>query len=112
MSATDRDRSLEGAPELQRFLWRLARALSRDDASAADLVQDAWVAALRSPPDDDRRLGGWLRKTLRNLAIDRGRKESRRVRHESAAAVPVGTSAGLPNRRPNPSGAKPAVATT
>ncbi len=76
----------ERIDELTTGLRRLARGLVRSDADAEDLVQDAWVAALRSPPDDERRLGGWLRRTLRNLAADRRLGEARRARHEQAAA--------------------------
>ncbi len=69
-------------------LRALARGLVRSAADADDLVQDTWVTALRHRPDDEGRLGGWLRKTLRNLAVNRRIDEARRARREAAAAVP------------------------
>ncbi len=84
--------------ELTRGLRRLARGLVQGDADADDLVQDAWVAALRSPPDDPARLGGWLRRTLRNLAIDRRDAAARRRGHENAVAQPAESSDPDPGR--------------
>src|SRR5690606_23864875 len=47
-------------------LRRLARALTADDATADDLVQDTWVAALRNPPGEDRPVRPWLSTVMRN----------------------------------------------
>lgn len=66
-----------------RILAR-ARRLSRDEAEAADLVQDALVAALeagRQPLDRDEDLP-WMFGVLKNLAALRGRTESRRRHRE------------------------------
>ena len=81
-----RDPQIFGAPSAERIesltsgLRRLARGLVRDPSDAEDLVQDVWVAALRSRPDDEGRLGAWFRRTLRNKAIDRRRDAARRAR--------------------------------
>ncbi len=75
-----------GPDELARhaaFLTRLARALAgRDEAD--DLVQDAYVAALRHPPDADRPARPWFAQVLRNLVRMRHRGESRRRERETA----------------------------
>lgn len=68
----------------------LARSLVRDAGLAEDLVQDTWLAALRSPPSDRRNLRGWLGRVLTNAARERGRRAGARERVESSA-VP-GTS--------------------
>ena len=65
----------------------LARELARDAHEADELVQDAWVAALRTRPD--RRAGSlraWFAKVLRNAASQRARAERRRRDHEREAA--------------------------
>jgi len=75
------------ADELARhaaFLLRLARALvsGRDDAD--DLVQDAYVAALRHPPDADRPARPWFAQVVRNLVRMRRRGEARRRERDGA----------------------------
>jgi RNA polymerase sigma factor (sigma-70 family) len=75
-----------GADELAQhaaFLTRLARALAGRD-EAEDLVQDAFVAALRHPPDADRPARPWFAQVLRNLVRMRRRGESRRRERETA----------------------------
>ena len=65
--------------------------LARDlvgSAEAEDVVQDAWVQALRRPPTTEENLGGWLMRITRNLAFNRGRARVRRRVHESSAARP------------------------
>ncbi len=68
----------------------LARSLVRDDSAADDLVQEAWVDALRSPPVHGAGLRGWLATILRRRARDAWRSESRRAVREEAAARPEG----------------------
>ncbi len=67
-----------------KWVLHLARALSRDDASAADLAQDAWVRALERPPAHGGALRAWFGTVVRNLARDRARSAERRERRESA----------------------------
>jgi len=64
----------------------LARVLIDQDDVAEDLVQDTWLVALRSHPDDDRPLGPWLGGVLRNLIYKRRRAEARRKHRERTAA--------------------------
>ncbi|MEM7308094.1 MAG: sigma-70 family RNA polymerase sigma factor [Planctomycetota bacterium] len=68
------------------WLRALARSLVRDPASADDLVQDTWATALASPPSDERPLGPWLARVLRNRARQRARGESRRALREASAS--------------------------
>ena len=62
----------EPASDFERLLehvgWarRLAASLARGH-DAEDLVQDTWVAALRSPPDPGSPAKPWLKSVLRNL---------------------------------------------
>jgi RNA polymerase sigma-70 factor (ECF subfamily) len=73
-------------------LQALARSLVGAD-DAEDVVQDAAVAALRTPPQ---RLGSWLSATVRNLAHMRRRSAARRRAHERAAAVSAVDEANEP----------------
>jgi RNA polymerase sigma-70 factor (ECF subfamily) len=71
---------------LQHSSWirRLARSLVRDDAAADDLVQETWMAALRSPPRAGETVRPWLAEVLRNLLRARFRSDIRRTRREDA----------------------------
>jgi RNA polymerase sigma-70 factor (ECF subfamily) len=64
------------------FLSRLARGLTGDEHAAADLVQDAYVAALEHPPRSRSALGGWLARVVRNRAFNRRRGDARRSERE------------------------------
>lgn len=68
---------------LAERVWveRLARSLVADDATAADIVQQTWLAAVESPPRSSPR--GWLARVVRNAAFQSHRVATRRARHES-----------------------------
>lgn len=68
------------------WLGNLARSLVRDGATAEDIVQETWVAALRSAPREPGRLKPWLARVLANLAHRSYRTRERRARHEALAA--------------------------
>src|SRR5262245_16146619 len=70
----------------QAFVRRLAHELVRDAARADDLVQDAWVQALRHPPHVAAAARGWFRTVLRNLATRGVRDDDRRGERERSAA--------------------------
>jgi RNA polymerase sigma factor (sigma-70 family) len=70
----------------REWVRRLARSLVHDDASADDLEQRTWVAALRSPPGHATSVRAWLARVVRRQALDSFRAHGRRERHESAAA--------------------------
>jgi DNA-directed RNA polymerase specialized sigma24 family protein len=60
------------------FLRGLARSLVLDESRADDVVQEAYMAALRRPPPPRVRLRAWLAAVTRNLAL-RSRRTDRRV---------------------------------
>src|SRR5262245_9106447 len=66
-------------------LTRLAAAILRDPHTAEDVVQDAYVAAIRRPPPDGARAVPWFAGVVRHLALSRLRADARRRRHELAA---------------------------
>jgi RNA polymerase sigma-70 factor (ECF subfamily) len=80
--------AIETLLEERRWVRALARSLVRDDATADDVAQDAWVAAIAHPPADAATSRGWFAVVMRNLARARGRSESRRLRREEAVARP------------------------
>jgi RNA polymerase sigma-70 factor (ECF subfamily) len=73
---------------LEHAAWarRLARELVADAAAADDVVQEAWLAATRKPPSEDRPLRQWLGRVLRNAARQRSRSERRRAAREHVSA--------------------------
>ncbi len=66
----------------------LARSLVRDPDRADDLVQRAWLAALRHPPADSAQPRRWLAAVMRNLARDDAREASSREAREREVARP------------------------
>ena len=68
------------------WLRSLAASLVGDRATADDLVQDTYVAALRRPPSTDRPVKPWLSRVLRNAARFRWRSETNRSARETALA--------------------------
>jgi RNA polymerase sigma-70 factor, ECF subfamily len=75
-----------------------ARHLTRDPDAAADLVQDTFERALRSPPRvlEGGNVRGWLFVILRNLYIDRCRagRQHRDVAFDEAAVARASAPAG------------------
>jgi RNA polymerase sigma factor (sigma-70 family) len=67
------------------WVRRLALSLARDEASAADLEQRTWLAALLHPPHGRGSVRAWLGRVLRNLARNAHRADGRRHAYESAA---------------------------
>lgn len=70
------------------WLRRLARRLAADEASAEDLLQDAWSVALGAPAASARSGPAWMAGVVRRLALRRRRDEGARRRRESQAARP------------------------
>ena len=66
-------------------LRRLARSLLYDSHRADDVVQEAWLAALRREREPAE-LGSWLAGTVRRLASNSRRGEARRIEHERRSA--------------------------
>jgi RNA polymerase sigma-70 factor (ECF subfamily) len=73
------------------WLRRLATHLVRD-GDAADVVQQTWLAALRSPPARHRPARPWLAEVLRNFARRTHRDGLTRRRYESSAGEAVVSS--------------------
>ncbi len=71
------------------WLRALARSLVADLATADDLVQETWLAALRRPPRERGNLRAWLGRVLKNAAFQRARSEGRRVQRELEAGEPT-----------------------
>src|SRR5438067_11216143 len=82
------------APSIEALLahadWvrALARRLVADPARADDIAQEAWVAAIESPPRDARNVKGWLASIVRDTAREIGRSERRRTAREHHASKP------------------------
>lgn len=74
--------------EQSAWLGALARSLVRDDATAQDVVQETWLAALAHAPREHGRLKPWLARVLANAARKHGRSETRRANRERVAARP------------------------
>ncbi len=72
--------------EHAEFLSRLATGLLGDEHAAADVVQDAYVAALERPPADAAGLRGWLARVVQNRAFNARRSDARRRDHEAYVA--------------------------
>jgi RNA polymerase sigma-70 factor (ECF subfamily) len=83
--------SIEQLLDHARWAEGFARMLVRDDAD--DLAQDAWVAALRTPPAAPARPRAWLAGVLRNTARMRFRGDTRRKAREQHDAPPEPPSA-------------------
>jgi RNA polymerase sigma-70 factor (ECF subfamily) len=75
----ERVRFEEDLLELADDAWRVARRLSRDPAEAEDLVQEAYVRAIRSwrSYEPGTNLRAWLLRIVHNLAIDNARRRQR-----------------------------------
>jgi RNA polymerase sigma-70 factor (ECF subfamily) len=74
--------------EHARWVRGLARCLTHDDASADDLAQDAWIAALRNPPALEGETRGWLGAVMRNRRRMELRSDRRRLARESSTVDP------------------------
>ncbi len=75
---------LQGLLSHATWLRRLADHLARGTSEAGgDLVQETWVAALRSPPALDRPARPWLAEVLRNSFRKRLRARQRLQRREA-----------------------------
>jgi RNA polymerase sigma-70 factor (ECF subfamily) len=64
------------------FVRRLALRLVADSSTAEDLVQQAFLVALRRPPRTDGDVRPWLARVVRSLAINRHAAEAARQERE------------------------------
>jgi RNA polymerase sigma-70 factor (ECF subfamily) len=70
------------------FVRDVARSLVLDEASASDISQQTWLAAIKHPPGAGKSTKSWFARVVGNLARDLFRSESRRRRREEAVAIP------------------------
>ena len=56
----------------------LARSLVADQATADDIEQQTWLAALRRPPRERATVRAWFATVVRNAVRERGRAAGRR----------------------------------
>src|SRR3954471_952454 len=83
------------------MLYRIARRLSRDEATAEDLVQETYLRALRSYDSFDLKEYGirpWLLRILHNLHTSRYKREKRQpqaIDDEQLQAVAQGADEPL-----------------
>jgi len=91
VGAGERDAFVVLMRRYNRRLYRLARAILRDDAEAQDALQDAYLAAFRAIGTfrGDAQLSTWLSRLVSNACLARLRRDARR----HAAAPMVSTSA-------------------
>ncbi|MEM7165490.1 MAG: sigma-70 family RNA polymerase sigma factor [Planctomycetota bacterium] len=78
--------SVQQLEQHQGFVRGLARTLLTDESLVDEVVQRAYLAALRSPPDQPGRFRGWVSVVVRNTARTILRDEGRRVAREKRAA--------------------------
>src|SRR5262245_10147419 len=71
----------------------MARTLLRAHATAEDVEQEAWLAAVARPPADASSPKGWLASVLRRAAGKSRRSAVRRDARERVAARPESTRA-------------------
>lgn len=74
--------------EESRWLERLAYRMVRDQDEAKDVVQETYLAALKSPKPSDRPRKGWLRNVATNVVRMEYRGRTRRQGREESMAQP------------------------
>jgi len=84
----ERNASLEELLRESGWLRSLAGHLVADGARADDLVQETWLAALRTPPPATTPRRAWLARVLRSRAANAHRGDARRARREAEAEPP------------------------
>jgi RNA polymerase sigma-70 factor (ECF subfamily) len=91
-----------------RRLYRLARAMLRDDAEAEDALQEAYLAAHRAAGAfrGEARLATWLSRLVTNECLGRIRKRARRENIFPIASLDAGeeTEAGMSDSPRFPAG--------
>ena len=83
--------------EYHRYCTAIAGGILADRADVEEVVADVWMQVWNSiPPNRPERLGAFLGKITRNLALDRLRMEKRRcpIREELAECLTAGDPTG------------------
>lgn len=76
----------EDVEELWHSLRADVRRTVRCSSHADDVVQEAWLRTLETPPTKDDRLASWLRVVARHFLVDDLRASQRREKRESEVA--------------------------
>ncbi len=87
MSADGLPPTLDALLAETRWIQALARSLVVDPGTADDVAQDAAVVALTNPPRDAGALRSWLRRVVRNLALNARRGAVRREGRERLTSL-------------------------
>ncbi|ADO43301.1 sigma-70 family RNA polymerase sigma factor [Ketogulonicigenium vulgare] len=69
------------------MLLRYARGRTGEASEGEDIVQDAWLRVVRHAPAVLAAPVPYMLRVVRNLAIDHGRAQSRRLRHDEVDAL-------------------------
>lgn len=85
---TDGNVPLESLLAQRAWVRRVARALTRNEADAEDLAQEAWVRALENGPREEPAVRRWFRTVMAHAARDAHRRDDRRRAREAASARP------------------------
>jgi len=86
MSESRSSVQVEALLEHSQWVRDLARRLTRDAATAEDVTQSTWVAALEHGPAPGRPLRQWLATVVRNFALQSRRADARRDHRERRVA--------------------------
>ena len=79
---------MEGLLEHSDWARRLAMQLVGDAQGADDLVQEAWLTAIKNPPRHTENLRGWIGSVVRRLAASEWRTKRTRDEREQRGARP------------------------
>jgi RNA polymerase sigma factor (sigma-70 family) len=87
MSPPDHAVPIENLLRHRAWVRNVARALVRGAQDADDLEQEAWLAAVRQPPPEDRAPKAWLGTVLRRTAAKLRLRDARRETRERDSAA-------------------------
>jgi RNA polymerase sigma-70 factor (ECF subfamily) len=85
-SASSPESHLEALLTHTDWVRTLASELVADPSAADEVVQETWLQVIQRPPRSLTNARGWLASVMRNVARNRARGESARVRREQVAA--------------------------
>jgi len=77
------------------FVRAIARALLRGDSRVDDVVQETWLAAMQSGPNDPAAARGWLAAVVRNVVRSLLRKDAVRKKHTPPGRDPLPSAASI-----------------
>lgn len=78
--------TMESVLEHSSWMRSFARSLVFDQSKVDDVVQEAWLAAIKTPANRIQNPKAWLSGVIRHTVFDFGKSESRRAKREQLAA--------------------------